>query len=75
MFPEDKLPELAFDHRQIIDYALLRLRSKIEYSDVATRLLGPTFTLRQLHGRIRGHRRRKLDLANFRRKNALLRRS
>ena len=49
-FPEDELPELAFDHRQIIDYALLRLRSKIEYSDVATRLLGPTFTLRQLHG-------------------------
>ena len=40
-FPEDELPELAFDHRQIIDYALLRLRSKIEYSDVATRLLGP----------------------------------
>ncbi|MBC7032693.1 NUDIX hydrolase, partial [Salmonella enterica subsp. enterica serovar Enteritidis] len=36
-FPEDELPGLAFDHRQIIDYALLRLRSKIEYSDVATR--------------------------------------
>mgnify|MGYP002224981778 CR=1 FL=1 len=52
-FPEDELPELAFDHRQIIDYALLRLRSKIEYSDVATRLLGPTFTLRQLHGAMR----------------------
>ncbi|KFI51180.1 Phosphohydrolase (MutT/nudix family protein) [Bifidobacterium breve] len=49
-FPEDELPPLAFDHREIIDYALLRLRSKIEYSDVATRLLGPTFTLRQLHG-------------------------
>ena len=50
-FPEDELPELAFDHRQIIDYALLRLRSKIEYSDVATRLLGhvhPAPTARRL---------------------------
>ena len=67
-FPEDELPELAFDHRQIIDYALLRLRSKIEYSDVATRLLGPTFTLRQLHGVYEAIGGEPLDLANFRRK-------
>ena len=67
-FPEDELPELAFDHRQIIDYALLRLRSKIEYSDVATRLLGPTFTLRQLHGVYEAIGGEPLDLANFRRR-------
>ena len=60
--------QLAFDHRQIIDYALLRLRSKIEYSDVATRLLGPTFTLRQLHGVYEAIGGEPLDLANFRRK-------
>ena len=65
-FPEDELPELAFDHRQIIDYALLRLRSKIEYSDVATRLLGPTFTLRQLHGVYEAIGGEPLDLANDR---------
>ena len=59
---------VAFDHRQIIDYALLRLRSKIEYSDVATRLLGPTFTLRQLHGVYEAIGGEPLDLANFRRK-------
>ena len=62
------MPGLAFDHRQIIDYALLRLRSKIEYSDVATRLLGPTFTLRQLHGVYEAIGGETLDLANFRRK-------
>lgn len=67
-FPEDELPPLAFDHREIIDYALLRLRSKIEYSDVATRLLGPTFTLRQLHGVYEAIAGESLDLANFRRK-------
>ena len=67
-FPEDELPPLAFDHCEIIDYALLRLRSKIEYSDVATRLLGPTFTLRQLHGVYEAIAGESLDLANFRRK-------
>jgi ADP-ribose pyrophosphatase YjhB (NUDIX family) len=67
-FPEDELPPLAFDHREIIDYALLRLRSKIEYSDVATRLLGPTFTLRQLHGVYEAIADQNIDLANFRRK-------
>lgn len=42
--------------------------SKIEYSDVATRLLGPTFTLRQLHGVYEAIGGEPLDLANFRRK-------
>ena len=67
-FPEDALPSLAFDHGAIIDYALKRLRSKIEYSDIATRLLGPTFTLRQLHGVYEAIAGRSIDLANFRRK-------
>lgn len=67
-FPEHDLPPLAFDHRAIIDYALERLRSKIEYSDVATRLLGPTFTLRQLHDVYEAIAGQDIDLANFRRK-------
>ncbi|MBT1175520.1 NUDIX hydrolase [Bifidobacterium sp. LC6] len=67
-FPENGLPTLAFDHRTIIEYALERLRSKIEYSDVATRLLGPTFTLRQLHDVYEAIAGQTIDLANFRRK-------
>ncbi|WP_165773734.1 NUDIX hydrolase [Bifidobacterium felsineum] len=67
-FPEDDLPQLAFDHQTIIEYALERLRSKIEYSDVATRLLGPTFTLRQLHDVYEAIAGQSIDLANFRRK-------
>ena len=35
-FPEDELPPLAFDHREIIDYTLSRLRGKIEYPQVVT---------------------------------------
>lgn len=67
-FPEDELPELAFDHQVIIDYALHRLRSKVAYSDVATRLLGPTFTLRQLHDVHEAIAGEAIDVANFRRK-------
>ena len=48
-FPADELPELAFDHRRIIDYALWRSRSKLEYPDIATKLVGEEFTLAQLH--------------------------
>ncbi|MEN2743674.1 NUDIX hydrolase [Sinomonas halotolerans] len=58
---------LAFDHREIVDYALWRLRSKIEYAQVAYHLLGEMFTLAQLrevHEAVLG---RSLDPANFRR--------
>ncbi|MBT1177667.1 NUDIX hydrolase [Bifidobacterium callimiconis] len=67
-FPENELPELAFDHREIIDYALQRLRTKIEYPLVATRLVGEEFTLAQLHGVYEAITGETIDLANFRRK-------
>ena len=42
-FAADELPELAFDHNVIIDYALWRLRTKVEYSRIAHAFLGETF--------------------------------
>ncbi|SQC30540.1 Uncharacterized conserved protein [Rothia kristinae] len=47
-FPVDRLPRLAFDHREIVDYALTRLRAKVEYSRVAHSFLDEEFTLAQL---------------------------
>ncbi|MBW3088306.1 NUDIX hydrolase [Bifidobacterium sp. 82T24] len=67
-FPEDALPELAFDHRTIIDYALWRLRNRIEYPQIATRLVGETFTLAQLHDVYEAIAGEPIDLPNFRRK-------
>ena len=67
-FPADELPELAFDHRRIIDYALWRSRSKLEYPDIATKLVGEEFTLAQLHDVYEAVGGQPLDLANFRRK-------
>jgi ADP-ribose pyrophosphatase YjhB (NUDIX family) len=66
-FSADDLPELAFDHRLIVEYALWRLRTKMEYSRIAHAFLGDRFTLAQLrevHEAVLG---RPLDPANFRR--------
>jgi 8-oxo-dGTP diphosphatase len=66
-FAADDLPGLAFDHNGIVDYALWRLRNKVEYSRIAHALLGETFTLSQLRSVHEAILRRALDPANFRR--------
>ncbi len=66
-FEADRLPELAFDHNNIIEYGLWRLRTKVEYARIAHAFLGDTFTLAQLrevHEAVLG---RRIDPANFRR--------
>lgn len=61
------VPDLAFDHGLILDYALWRLRNKWEYSRLAPGLLGPTFTLAQLRRVYEAVLQRRLDPGNFRR--------
>jgi 8-oxo-dGTP diphosphatase len=66
-FAADDLPSLAFDHNTIVEYALWRLRTKVEYSRIAHAFLGETFTLaelRDVHEAVLG---KPLDPANFRR--------
>jgi len=67
-FPLARVPKLAFDHRQIVEYAHERLRNKLDYSNVGFELLPDKFTLTELqsvHEAILGH---ALDKRNFRRK-------
>jgi 8-oxo-dGTP diphosphatase len=63
------LPELAFDHTTIANYALKRLRYKLEYSAAAFELMPDEFTLRELQEAymiiLNDH---TLDKANFRKK-------
>jgi 8-oxo-dGTP diphosphatase len=66
-FDAASLPELAFDHNQIVEYALWRLRNKVGYSRVAHGFLPETFTLADLREAYEAILGRRLDPANFRR--------
>lgn len=66
-FSADDLPKLAFDHNEIVDYALWRLRNKVEYAHVAFYFLGETFSLSQLREVYEVILHKRLDPANFRR--------
>lgn len=66
-FSADALPQLAFDHGDIVATALERLRSKTEYASLAHRFLGTTFTLAQLRAVTEAILGTAVDPANFRR--------
>ena len=67
-FPVHQLPPLAFDHDKILNYALERLRGKLEYTTIAFSLLPAQFTLRELQRVYEIILHRKLDKRNFRKK-------
>jgi 8-oxo-dGTP diphosphatase len=67
-FPVDSLPELAFDHSEIIAYALNRLRYKLEYTAVGFELVPEKFTLSELQITYEIVLGEKLDKRNFRRR-------
>ena len=66
--PVNKIPEMAFDHKKIIEYAYKRLKSKMEYSNIAYSLLPEYFTLTQLQKVYEIVWNKKLDKRNFRKK-------
>ncbi|MDY0911127.1 NUDIX hydrolase [Microbacterium sp. CFBP9034] len=66
-FDAAALPQLAFDHNVIVDYALWRLRNKVGYSRIAHGLLADEFTLAELREVYESILGRRLDPANFRR--------
>lgn len=63
-----KKQELAFDHREIVDTALGRIRGKLEYSNIAFDLVPLTFTIPELRHVYAIVLDREMDPGNFRRK-------
>lgn len=67
-WPVKKLPEMAFDHQEIIEFALKRLKSKLGYSNIVYSLLPEEFTLTQLQKAYEIILGEKLDKRNFRKR-------
>ncbi len=67
-FSIDELPELSFDHKEILELAIKRLQSKITYEPIGFELLDKKFPfsdLEKLYSTLLG---RKVDRRNFRKK-------
>lgn len=67
-FAVASLPRLAFDNNRVVDYAVARLRSKLQYTNVAYSLLPPSFPLSDLQAVYESILGRPLDKRNFRRR-------
>lgn len=64
----DALPELAYDHANIIKYARERLIAKLTYTNAVSAFLAPKFTLTQLQSAYEIIFGREFDKRNFRKK-------
>ncbi|MDE5490319.1 NUDIX hydrolase [Elizabethkingia meningoseptica] len=67
-FSIHKLPQLAFDHQKIIDTALKRLRTKIQYQPVGFNLLNEEFPFSDLENLYKAIIGQEIDRRNFRKK-------
>lgn len=67
-FNVKQLPELAFDHKAIVQTALDRLRNKILYEPIGFELLAPKFPFSDLEHLYRIILDREFDRRNFKRK-------
>ncbi|ACB74331.1 NUDIX hydrolase [Opitutus terrae] len=67
-FPVANLPALAFDHEEILDVALRRLKGKIRYEPIGFELLPEKFPLSELQRLYETILEQPLDKRNFRKK-------
>lgn len=67
-FTLDEIPELIFDHRQMIEFAINRLRYKTSIEPIGFELLPEKFTMRQLQKLYEAILGQELDKRNFTKK-------
>jgi 8-oxo-dGTP diphosphatase len=60
--------KLAFDHREILNMALTRVRNKIRYEPIGFNMLPEEFTLSEIRALYEGITQRELDPSNFRKR-------
>jgi 8-oxo-dGTP diphosphatase len=64
----EKLPKMAFDHKEMIEFGVERLQNKLGYTNIAYALLPKEFTLSELQLVYEAILGRELDKRNFRKK-------
>ncbi len=67
-FSVNEMPALAFDHAEIFEMALQRLKGKVRYQPIGFELLTEKFTLSQLQKLYEIILNKELDKRNFRKK-------
>ncbi len=67
-FEIDKIPELGYDHKEILQKAIATLKQKIFTSNIMKKLYPDTFTLPELQKTYETILNTKLDRRNFRKK-------
>lgn len=67
-FGVGEVPELIYDHREILDFGIAQLRHKVRHEPIGFNLLPERFTLLQLQELYEAILDTKLDKPNFRRK-------
>lgn len=67
-FDVKKMPKTAFDHKEMIQYALERLRNKLKYEPVGFELLDKKFVLSDLEKLYTTILDKEIDRRNFRKK-------
>lgn len=67
-FSIEKLPKLAFDHKQILDKAVHRVQAKVRYEPIGFELLDKKFSFADLEKLYMALLGRDIDRRNFRKK-------
>lgn len=67
-FDIDELPNMAFDHREIVEKGLKHLRQNLDYNLFGSRLLPEKFTMKELQNLYETILNEKLRANNFQRK-------
>jgi 8-oxo-dGTP diphosphatase len=67
-YPAGDLPPLAFNNERVMDYAVERLRNKLQYTNVAYSLMAQSFPLSELQAVYESIFGRRFDKRNFRRR-------
>ncbi len=67
-FSVNDLPELAYDHKEMLELGISRLRSKLEYTNIVCNLLPKEFTLAEMQNIYELILNKEIDKRNFRKK-------